>query len=61
MEKEKYVEILNRWEKGDFSQAVEEHDYMWEQAGGESGKSKKISYSKRRNSISQRTKQKRRF
>ena len=41
MEKEKYVEILNRWEKGDFSQAVEEHDYMWEQAGGESaGKAK---------------------
>ena len=23
MEKRKYVEILNRWEKGDFSQAVE--------------------------------------
>ncbi len=62
IEKEKYVVILNRWEKGDFSQAVEEHNYMWEQAGGEStGKAKKISYSKRRNSISQRTKQKRRF
>ena len=42
MEKEKYVEILNRWEKGDFSQAVED-DYMWEQAGGESaGKAKRL-------------------
>ncbi|MFD5261181.1 DUF6241 domain-containing protein [Bacillus wiedmannii] len=43
LEKEKYVEILKRWEKGDFSQAVEEHNYMLEQAGGEStGKAKRL-------------------
>ncbi|MED3201021.1 DUF6241 domain-containing protein [Bacillus toyonensis] len=43
LDKEKYAEILNRWEKGDFSQAVEEHNYMWEQAGGEStGKAKRL-------------------
>ncbi|MDZ5606128.1 DUF6241 domain-containing protein [Bacillus pseudomycoides] len=33
-DKEKYSEILDRWEKGDFSQAAEEHNDMWEQAGG---------------------------
>lgn len=47
LDKEKYAEILNRWEKGDFSQAVEEHNYMWEQAGGESaGKAKRLATSK---------------
>nr|WP_242227153.1 DUF6241 domain-containing protein [Bacillus cereus group sp. BfR-BA-01315] len=33
-DKEKYSEILGRWAKGDFSQAVEEHNDMWERAGG---------------------------
>lgn len=33
-DKEKYSKILNRWEKGDFSQAVEEHNDMWERADG---------------------------
>ncbi|PFY91635.1 DUF6241 domain-containing protein [Bacillus pseudomycoides] len=33
-DKEKYSQILDRWEKGDFSQAVEEHNDMWERAGG---------------------------
>lgn len=43
LNKEKYAEILDRWEKGDFSQAVEEHNYMWERAGGESaGKAKRL-------------------
>ncbi|PEI94990.1 hypothetical protein CN679_04865 [Bacillus pseudomycoides] len=32
-DKEKYSEILGRWEKGDFSQAVEEHNDMWERSG----------------------------
>ncbi|PHB17385.1 hypothetical protein COE80_27120 [Bacillus pseudomycoides] len=32
-DKEKYSQILDRWEKGDFSQAVEEHNDMWERAG----------------------------
>ncbi|MGG3528995.1 hypothetical protein COM13_24755 [Bacillus pseudomycoides] len=34
MNKEKYSQILDRWEKVDFSQAVEEHNDMWERAGG---------------------------
>ncbi|MCI0768088.1 DUF6241 domain-containing protein [Bacillus sp. TL12] len=33
--KEKYADILERWEKGDFSQAVGEHNYIWEREGGE--------------------------
>jgi len=33
-DKEKYSQILDCWEKGDFSQAVEEHNDMWERAGG---------------------------
>ncbi|WP_260988438.1 DUF6241 domain-containing protein [Bacillus pseudomycoides] len=33
-DKEKYSQILDRWEKGDFSQAVEEHNDMWERADG---------------------------
>lgn len=33
-DKKKYCQILDRWEKGDFSQAVEEYNDMWERAGG---------------------------
>ncbi|PED07215.1 DUF6241 domain-containing protein [Bacillus pseudomycoides] len=33
-DKEKYSQILDHWEKGDFSQAIEEHNDMWERAGG---------------------------
>ncbi|WP_459500853.1 DUF6241 domain-containing protein [Bacillus sp. C1] len=29
------LDILERWEKGDFSQAVGEHNYIWEREGGE--------------------------
>ncbi|PED07218.1 DUF6241 domain-containing protein [Bacillus pseudomycoides] len=46
-DKEKYSEILGRWEKGGFSQAVEEHNDMWERAGGSTnGKAYRLATSK---------------
>ncbi|PEE39518.1 DUF6241 domain-containing protein [Bacillus pseudomycoides] len=36
--KPQYVEILDRWEKGDFTQAVEEHNFFGEIQGGNTGK-----------------------
>ncbi|MCI0766011.1 DUF6241 domain-containing protein [Bacillus sp. TL12] len=33
-DKEKYSGILDRWEKDDFSQAVEEHSDIWKRAVG---------------------------
>jgi len=40
--RELYIEILERWSKGDFSHAVEDHNAIWEMQGGdESGNSGK--------------------
>ena len=33
--KELYIEILERWSKGDFSHAVEDHNAIWEMQGGD--------------------------
>lgn len=33
--KELYISILERWSKGDFSHAVEDHNAIWEMQGGE--------------------------
>lgn len=32
------LEVINRWEDGDFSQADEEHNYFWTKLGGTIGK-----------------------
>ncbi len=34
----KLFSIINRWEKGDFSQTVEEHNFLWSLQGGDTGK-----------------------
>lgn len=34
----KLFSIINRWEKGDFSQTVEEHNFLWNLEGGDTGK-----------------------
>ncbi len=36
--KMKLFSIINRWEKGDFSQTVEEHNFLWNLEGGDTGK-----------------------
>lgn len=36
--KEELIEILERWKKGDFSQADEDHNYFWVYQGGTIGK-----------------------
>ncbi|QWG26853.1 PRK06770 family protein [Bacillus mycoides] len=36
--KSKLLSTLERWEKGDFSQTVEEHNFLWEIQGGDTGK-----------------------
>ena len=36
--KMKLFSIINRWEKGDFSQTVEEHNFLWSLQGGDTGK-----------------------
>lgn len=39
--KELYIEILERWSKGDFSHAVDDHNKIWEMQGGKDGDSGK--------------------
>ncbi|HDR6311666.1 TPA: PRK06770 family protein [Bacillus cereus] len=36
--KMRLLSIINRWEKGDFSQTVEEHNFLWSLQGGDTGK-----------------------
>ncbi|WP_074533133.1 DUF6241 domain-containing protein [Bacillus paranthracis] len=36
--KSELLSTLERWEKGDFSQTVEEHNFLWEIQGGDTGK-----------------------
>ena len=33
--KELYISILERWSKGDFSNAVDDHNSIWEMQGGD--------------------------
>ena len=33
--KELYISILERWSKGDFSQAIDDHNSIWEMQGGD--------------------------
>lgn len=37
-DKDYMLEVLNRWENNDFSNAVEEHNYFWKKLGGTVGK-----------------------
>lgn len=37
-DREKLLDILNRWESGDFSQSDKEHNYVWEKLGGTVGR-----------------------
>ncbi|MCM0649050.1 DUF6241 domain-containing protein [Clostridium swellfunianum] len=40
-----YSEIMNiisRWEKSDYSQGVEDHNYVWKQLGGSIGRAKEL-------------------
>jgi hypothetical protein len=37
-----YLEILNRWAKGDFSQAVEDHNIIWDLQGGNVGEAQRL-------------------
>lgn len=37
-----YTEILTRWQQGDFSQAVEDHNLIWELQDGNIGKAKRL-------------------
>lgn len=37
-DKIRLLDMLNRWKDGDFSQAVEEHNYLWEKLDGTVGK-----------------------
>jgi len=41
-DKKKLQDILERWSKNDFSNAVEEHNYLWKQLGGTVGKANKL-------------------
>ncbi len=41
-DKSRLLEILNRWKQGDFSQAVEDHNYVWSKLGGEAGKATEL-------------------
>jgi len=37
-DKEKLLEILRRWEQGDFSKGDQDHNYVWEKLEGDTGK-----------------------
>ncbi|MCX7694475.1 MAG: DUF6241 domain-containing protein [Caloramator sp.] len=41
-EKNRLLEILNRWKNGDFSNCVEEHNYVWRKLGGTVGRAKSL-------------------
>jgi len=43
-DKKKLLDILERWSKNDFSNAVEEHNYLWKQLGGTVGKASKLKW-----------------
>lgn len=37
-EKDRLIEILTRWKNGDFSNCVNEHNYVWKKLGGSVGR-----------------------
>jgi hypothetical protein len=37
-DKDRLLEILERWKKGDFRQGVDDHNYVWERLGGTVGR-----------------------
>lgn len=37
-DKEQLLQILNKWKTGDFSNCVEEHNFLWKKLGGQVGK-----------------------
>jgi hypothetical protein len=41
-DREYLLEVLNNWEKGDFSHCVEEHNYFWNKLGGTIGEASKL-------------------
>lgn len=41
-DKDKLIHILENWKSGNFSDAVEEHNYLWEWLGGTVGKAYKL-------------------
>ncbi|MFD3155918.1 DUF6241 domain-containing protein [Haloimpatiens sp. FM7330] len=41
-EKEKLLEILNKWEEGNFSEADKDHNFLWDKLGGTVGKAKGV-------------------
>ncbi|MFL0248715.1 DUF6241 domain-containing protein [Candidatus Clostridium stratigraminis] len=41
-DKSRLIEILNRWKVGDFSQCVDDHNYVWAKLGGEIGKATEL-------------------
>ena len=43
-DKKKLLDILERWGKSDFSNAVEEHNYLWRKLGGTVGKANKLKW-----------------
>jgi len=41
-DKDKLISILNRWKNGDFSNCVEEHNYVWKKLDGQVGKASSL-------------------
>lgn len=41
-DKDKLLEILNRWKSGDFSKCVDDHNFLWKKLGGQVGKASKL-------------------
>lgn len=41
-DKEKLLTMLRNWKTGNFKNAVEEHNYLWEKLGGNLGKAKAL-------------------
>ena len=41
-EKERILETLDAWKKGDFSDGVDQHNYFWDKLGGNIGRAKDL-------------------
>lgn len=41
-DKEQLLQILNRWKNGDFSNCVDDHNFLWKKLGGQVGKASKL-------------------
>lgn len=40
--KEQLLQILSRWKNGDFSNCVDDHNFLWKKLGGQVGKASKL-------------------